>query len=66
MEADAAAAEERKAAQAEAAANARPKRAPGRPRKLLGFAALQLQPVPKPQRACICFVEIDIEIGEWP
>jgi hypothetical protein len=30
-------AEERKAAEAEAAANAPPKLAPGRPRKLLGF-----------------------------
>jgi hypothetical protein len=49
MEADAVSAEERKASQAEAAANAPPKRAPGRPRKLLGFAALPLKPVPKPQ-----------------
>ncbi len=49
MEADAAAAEERKASQAEAAANAPPKWAPGRPRKLLGFAALPLKPVPKLQ-----------------
>jgi hypothetical protein len=48
MEADAAA-EERKASQAEAAANAPTKWAPGRPRKLLGFAALPLKPVPNLQ-----------------